>query len=100
MLPWGTPRQLLGLEMRVPVGAAEPETVRWESASLVGVILRTGLETLRPCRWAWRVRRSPGARDSVFLDSSFLARASVILNENICLLENSRLFRWPVFVEG
>lgn len=67
----------------------------------MGVILRTGLAALRPCRLAWRVRMSPRARDSIFLDSNFLARASVILNENICLLENSRcLFRWPVFVEG
>lgn len=42
--------------------------------------------TLSPCRFAWRLRISPRAGDTVFLGSNFLARASVILEESICLL--------------
>lgn len=41
---------------------------------------------LRPCRMAWGLRTSLGATDSISLDSNFLASASVILDENICVL--------------
>lgn len=69
-------------------GGADPEIRDGSWESLKGVILQHWASTpatLCPCRLAPRLRTCPGARDSIPLDSNFLARASIIL-DNIYLL--------------
>lgn len=74
----------------MPVGGADAEKVRGRTQrAFASVILQywaSALATLCPCRVSWRLRTSLRARDSLFLDSNFFARASVILDDNICLL--------------